>query len=319
MISVIIPVYNTEAYLEKCLRSVLEQTCQEFEIVVVDDGSTDSSPEICRAFAAQDSRVRFYRQSHQGVSAARNMALDKAQGDPVFFLDSDDYIHPSCLERLYGQMLLWKVKMAFSRQNRTVSGENCRITNEWILYDSHSLVWIFSNRNHIVGGIGGKLLAKDVLGTLRFEADRALGEDTIFLYELVKNGLDAAYTPDPLYVYRRREAGSARLRSCRRGLQEAGRVMKWLESEEQACGRTENARAWEGEYIRILHRAIEHLPKDELYAMQQEVAEELKNPYFRARPLRTRASVSLAFFCYPVYRFLRTVYRFCNLGGRKQT
>ena len=103
------------------------------------------------------------------------------------------------------------------------------------------------------------------------------------------------------------------------GLQEAGRVMKWLESEEQACGRTENARAWEGEYIRILHRAIEHLPKDELYAMQQEVAEELKNPYFRARPLRTRASVSLAFFCYPVYRFLRTVYRFCNLGGRKQT
>jgi hypothetical protein len=317
MISVIIPVYNTEAYLRECLCSVLEQTHCDFEIVLIDDGSTDSSPKICQEFAKRDSRVRFYRQKHRGVSAARNTALDRAQGDAVFFLDSDDVMHPSLLERLYGQMRLQKAQMAFCGQKRTVSSEDYRITKERFFFDRSQVIWKFSNENRIFGGIGGKLLAKDAIGTLRFEPGRSLGEDTIFLYELIRKGIDVVYTPDTLYCYRRREGGSILFRNSREGIQEAGRVMKRLEAGEQECGRPANARVWEGEYIRLLHRAMELLPRDELYVMRAEVAEEMKNPYFCSRPLRTRCAVFLAFFCYPLYRSLKTVYRFCKGGVRK--
>lgn len=98
-ISVIVPVYNTEKYLRGCLESILCQSCPDFELIIVNDGSTDSCPEICDEYAARDCRIRVIHKINAGVSAARNDALDAACGEFVTFIDSDDRINPETFEK----------------------------------------------------------------------------------------------------------------------------------------------------------------------------------------------------------------------------
>ena len=101
LISVIIPVFRVEAYLRRCLDSVLVQSYENMEIIVVDDGSDDGCPDICDAYALQDSRVRVIHQKNTGLSGARNAGIDQAEGRYLAFVDSDDYLMPEFLERLY--------------------------------------------------------------------------------------------------------------------------------------------------------------------------------------------------------------------------
>ena len=92
MISVIIPVYNTEKYLDRCIRSVLNSTYKDFEVLLIDDGSVDGSLEICRTYCRLDRRVRFLTQKHGGVSEARNRGIQESRGEWLVFVDSDDFI-----------------------------------------------------------------------------------------------------------------------------------------------------------------------------------------------------------------------------------
>ena len=97
MISVVIPVYNVEKYLAECVDSVLGQTYQDYEIILVDDGATDSSGAMCDEYAQKDARIRVIHQPNGGLSAARNAGLSAASGEYIYFLDSDDYIEPTTL------------------------------------------------------------------------------------------------------------------------------------------------------------------------------------------------------------------------------
>ena len=101
IISVIVPVYNVEPYLTRCLDSILVQTFSDFELLLVDDGSSDCCGAICDTYAQKDSRVRVYHQTNAGVSHARNTGLDHARGQYVVFVDSDDYVLPGYLHSLY--------------------------------------------------------------------------------------------------------------------------------------------------------------------------------------------------------------------------
>lgn len=100
MISVVIPVYNVEKYLAQCVDSVLAQTREDYEVILVDDGATDSSGAMCDEYAAKDSRIRVIHRPNGGLSAARNTGLDAVNGEYVYFLDSDDYIEPTTLADL---------------------------------------------------------------------------------------------------------------------------------------------------------------------------------------------------------------------------
>ena len=97
--SVIVPVYNVEAYLEKCVQSILRQTEQNFELLLVDDGSTDSSGQLCEELAKKDSRIRVIHQENQGLGGARNTGIREAKGDWLLLVDSDDWIEPQILEK----------------------------------------------------------------------------------------------------------------------------------------------------------------------------------------------------------------------------
>lgn len=102
-VSIIIPVYNAEKYLGKCLESLLSQTLQEMEIICVDDGSSDGSPEILKRFQERDGRVRILTQENQYAGAARNNGMKEAQGEYLLFLDADDFFENTLLEKVYNQ------------------------------------------------------------------------------------------------------------------------------------------------------------------------------------------------------------------------
>ena len=98
MISIIVPVYNAERFLNKCIDSILLQSFRNFELLLIDDGSTDNSGAICDEYARKDSRIRVFHQSNKGVSSARNSGIENASGDWIMFVDADDWIEPDCLE-----------------------------------------------------------------------------------------------------------------------------------------------------------------------------------------------------------------------------
>ena len=104
LVSVIIPVYNVEQYLRKCLESVIEQSYPELEIILIDDGSTDSSGNICDEYAKKDCRITVYHQSNKGVSATRNVGIQKAKGEWIVFVDSDDWIETNLVETCISYM-----------------------------------------------------------------------------------------------------------------------------------------------------------------------------------------------------------------------
>lgn len=115
LISLIIPVYNVEKYFDKCMQSVLAQTYSNFEVILVDDGSTDSSGKMCDEYAKKDGRITVYHKPNGGLSDARNYGVEHCNGDLVSFLDSDDYITEDYLEYLWGLMNKYDADMSCAR------------------------------------------------------------------------------------------------------------------------------------------------------------------------------------------------------------
>lgn len=100
-LSIIVPIYKVEKYLDECIQSILHQTFTDFELILVDDGSPDACPQMCDAIAEQDSRVRVIHQKNGGLSAARNTGIEAAHGNWLGFVDSDDFVAPDFYEKLY--------------------------------------------------------------------------------------------------------------------------------------------------------------------------------------------------------------------------
>ena len=113
-VSVIVPVYNTEKYLERCMKSILNQTLKDIEIIMVDDGSKEECAKLCDKFAAEDSRVRVIHKENGGLGFARNTGLSESKGEYVGFVDSDDYIEPLMCEELYTSAVKNDADMAIS-------------------------------------------------------------------------------------------------------------------------------------------------------------------------------------------------------------
>jgi len=104
LISIIVPIYNTSAYLNRCISSIVQQTYHNLEILLINDGSTDQSESICLEWARKDNRILYISQTNKGVCSARNLGLSRAKGDYIGFIDSDDYIAHNMYESLYNLM-----------------------------------------------------------------------------------------------------------------------------------------------------------------------------------------------------------------------
>ena len=128
-VSVIVPVYNVEKYLRKCLDSIIQQTYQNLEILIINDGSTDGSDVICREYVEKDTRIAYITKENSGVSDTRNMGLKQASGDYVTFVDSDDWIEKTYVEELYDKITTYNADIA--------------IANYYLFNDSEGLFYFF--------------------------------------------------------------------------------------------------------------------------------------------------------------------------------
>lgn len=130
-ISVVIPVYNTESYLEEAVRSIMEQTYTDIEIIIIDDGSTDNSLSIAHSLAREDSRISVYSQENQGQSVARNHGLSKAGGDYVYFMDSDDRLAPTTFATCHERLVRDQLEIVFFNASIQQDDANVRIAFDY--------------------------------------------------------------------------------------------------------------------------------------------------------------------------------------------
>lgn len=189
-ISVIIPVYNAEKWLPKCMDSVLSQTYSNLEILLINDGSTDSSGSLCDTYAQEHPEIHAYHQPNQGLSAARNTGLDKALGEYLFFLDSDDFLEPSALEMLYHSLKKNNADVVIGSY-QTVDTTNQPLTKENFSYPSTETIisekefWDFS-LHHVAATIAcSKLYPKKIWDNLRFPVGK-IHEDNAVVHYVVK-------------------------------------------------------------------------------------------------------------------------------------
>ena len=120
LISVIVPIYNVEQYLEKCIESIISQTYKNLQIILIDDGSNDKSGKICNKYAEKDKRVVVIHKENAGVSEARNTGLDNAKGEWITFVDADDWIEEEYCQRLYNLVIETNSDVALCGYNRVV-------------------------------------------------------------------------------------------------------------------------------------------------------------------------------------------------------
>lgn len=204
LISVIIPVYKVEKFLEKCVNSVLEQTYKNLEVILVDDGSPDGCPALCDELAKKDKRIKVIHKKNGGVSSARNSALDEAKGKYVCFVDSDDYIEPTYAEDLHKAITENDVQMAVCElfdvyeDKKFVAFDigkdfvfNVKDTNEF--YDTFTQTNLSSPVN--------KMYLKDIAKKVKFNQSLRYGEDQIFNFNYYTQINSVAYINKPLYNY----------------------------------------------------------------------------------------------------------------------
>lgn len=218
-ITVIVPVYNVEHYLDKCLDSLINQTYKNLEIIVINDGSTDNSGIICQEYAQKDNRIIYIEKENGGQSEARNMGLDRMTGTYVTFVDSDDWVEPNYVEVLYKKLLEYCADIAVGNYYSYNEQEGIFyfhiFGNSYYekVYDNVSIFENFYESEHMKNFalicVGGKLYKADLFRELRFEVGK-LGEDGYLNQKIYLLAEKTIYLNAGLYAYRQREGSSSR-------------------------------------------------------------------------------------------------------------
>lgn len=204
-ISVIIPVYNSACFLPACLDSVLAQTHRELEIILVNDGSTDGSGDICDRYAAMDQRIRVIHQENGGVSRARNRGLELATGELISFIDSDDAMEPDMYELLVQLMQEHGADIShcgykrFDKQGQLVREVNG--THRLMLQSGEEAIACMLRGEHFTNGLWNKLFRREILLGLRFREDLKNNEDVLFNVHAFSRAKTAVFQDEGKYHY----------------------------------------------------------------------------------------------------------------------
>lgn len=184
LISIIVPIYNVQEYLPKCIQSLISQTYLNLEIILVDDGCTDNCPAICDTFSDQDPRIIVIHQKNLGLSCARNAGVQNSSGDYIGFVDGDDWIDPDMYELLIHLLLLYDAQISAVNMRHIYADwteESC--TGQFFLLDRKKASEYFLDRRlDIKGNVCNKLYARDIVTAVSFEPNR-LHEDAFFTYQ----------------------------------------------------------------------------------------------------------------------------------------
>lgn len=211
MISVIVPAYNIAPYIERCVNSILNQTYSNLEILLVDDGSTDDTPAIVDRLAEKDCRIRVFHIENNGVSNARNTALDVAKGDYISIIDGDDWIEETLYEDAINAMNENNVDCyMFEYFIDTPEGSNrhsCDKSIYGVISCEDLLTYSIAPQNRFSVT---KVFKRSLVGNIRFNQNIILGEDTLFICDVLAKVNGAYYTDKAYYHYEQREGSAVR-------------------------------------------------------------------------------------------------------------
>lgn len=201
-ISVIIPVYNVEPYLEECILSVCRQTYDNLEIILVDDGSTDNCGTICDNYAGIDSRIRVLHKKNGGLSDARNFGIEIATGEYITFIDSDDYVYKDYISYLYKLICKYQADISICGYLRTTERQNSyqSETDEELYFDNITAMLYLLYQKKFTSSAWAKLYKLSIFKEIRFPVNK-LHEDVAIMYKLFHNAMGIAYGSHRLYFY----------------------------------------------------------------------------------------------------------------------
>lgn len=203
LISVLIPVYEVEEYLDRCVQSVLAQTYENFEIVMVDDGSKDRSAEIASRYAEEHENIHLIRSEHAGVSHARNVLLENAKGEYIFFLDSDDFLDPETLQTLYDLAVKYDADIAQCKMFRTQESEcTAEKTDDPDVHVITSFAKMVEkwHQNIVQTMLAAKLYRRSVLENITFPEGK-IHEDEFTMHRILGSAKTIVCLMQPLYYY----------------------------------------------------------------------------------------------------------------------
>ena len=206
LISIIVPVYNVERYLEKCVNSIINQTYKNLEIILVDDGATDSSGNMCDELAKSDNRIKVYDKENGGLSDARNYGVERVTGDYIGFVDSDDYIDSEMYEKLYEAIKKENVDVAECSLKVIYPGKIELFTDEkyYKVLGKTEYLEEYLTIKKVFGSVWTKLIKSDVAKKLVFPKGK-LYEDTYYAYDLINIANSFVLIDSPSYNYLMRE------------------------------------------------------------------------------------------------------------------
>ena len=290
MISVIVPAYNVEEYIERSLRSICDQTYQNLEIIVIDDGSSDSTGEIIEKMASKDSRIIPIHKENAGVSAARNTGLDRASGECIGFVDGDDVIEDHMYEHLLKNLLNYNADISHCGYQMVFPDrvDYYYNTGERFIQDNNLGVYDLIKADKIEPGLCNKLYRREIIGESRLDETIKINEDLLFNYKLFKKSRKSVFEDIPFYYYMVRKNSASTSGVNINKLQDPFKVLQIMMDQEEG----EIYQLLEKRYLYALEKisVADDIAQDELQMQyQQSKRNELKE-YLQSGELRAHYS-----------------------------
>ena len=203
LISIVVPIYNVENYLNKCINSILKQTYKNIEIILVDDGSTDSSGYLCDQISKTDNRIIVIHKNNGGLSSARNTGIDNCNGKYIIFIDSDDYISENMVKFLYEDIINTQSDMSICGYYEVYKNdvkEALHSNERFTISSEEALSYLYSNYCVITSLAWNKIFKRNLFEKVRFTEGK-VHEDDIIILDILKNINKISFNLKPLYYY----------------------------------------------------------------------------------------------------------------------
>lgn len=210
-ISIIVPVYNIENYLKNCIDSILNQTFKDFELILVNDGSTDGSLDICEDYKSIDNRIKIVNKKNGGISSARNAGLDVSIGEYIGFIDSDDYIHPQMYEILYNEIIKNKSDISMCDFERVYEFDKNLLESNFVssyeieILNNEEALYELAEKNGVTYVVAwNKLYKRELFKNVKFK-EGIIHEDEYIIHRLLYQVNKLVYVKEKLYFYLQRK------------------------------------------------------------------------------------------------------------------
>ncbi|WP_316569221.1 glycosyltransferase [Neobacillus sp. YIM B06451] len=216
-ISIIITIYQVEQYLVRCIDSVLNQTFKDFELILVDNGSTDGSSHICNKYKQKDSRIKFIQKNHGSIASGRNFGLKHAKGEFIQFMDADDSIDAGMLEKMHQSIVQYNAdlitcgyKKMYKNKNAEEYFVSCEVEDRVFKKQDFLSVCAKYCENFILYFVWNKLYRADIIKSngIWFDESITRSEDVLFNFDYIKKANRFVFIKDPLYIYNRSNVNS---------------------------------------------------------------------------------------------------------------